>query len=279
MFKRILRSVREFRKPTYITFLCMVFEAGIECIIPFITANLINHIRQSAPMSEVVKTGLLLFGMACISLFCGWMGGRACAKASSGFARNLRADLFDKIQGFSFESTDKFSSASLVTRLTTDVGNAQMAYMMIIRTAIRSPLMLVFSVVMAYIMGGSLAWTFVVIIPVLIAGLLLVARFAMPAFRRVFHKYDRLNESIEENVRGMRVVKGFSREDYEKKKFGDASDAICKDFTIAERIVSLNNPIMQICMNFNMVFVLLLGSKLIVTSNAATLDVGHMPPC
>ena len=276
MFKRILSSVREFKKPTVITFLCMILEAGIECVIPFITANLINSIRTGSEMREVLLTGAQLIAMAMVSLFCGWMGGRACAKASAGFARNLRSDLFAKVQSFTFDSVDKFSSASLVTRLTTDVGYAQMAYMMVIRTAIRSPLMLIFSVIMAYIMGGAMAWTFVVIIPVLVAGLLIVARFAMPAFHRVFKKYDKLNESVEENVRGMRVVKGFSREEYEKRKFGKASRDIAADFTKAERIVALNNPLMQLCMNFNMVFVLLVGSRLIVSSKAELLDVGHM---
>ena len=276
MYRRILQSVREFRTPTVITFLCMVFEAGIECVIPFITARLINGIRTGEELSDVIRTGLILAGMAMVSLFCGWMGGIACARASAGFSRNLRNDLFAKIQSFSFESVDKFSSASLVTRLTTDVGYAGMAYMMVIRTAIRSPLMFIFAVIMAYIMGGALSMTFVVVIPLLAFGLLIIARFAMPAFRRVFRKYDKLNESIEENVRGMRIVKGFSREEYEKEKFGKASDNIRKDFTKAEKIVAMNNPLMQICMNFNMVFVLLVGSKMIVSSGAASLDVGHM---
>ena len=276
MYRRILKSVREFRTPTVITFLCMVFEAGIECVIPFITARLINGIRTGEELSDVIRTGLILAGMAMVSLFCGWMGGIACARASAGFSRNLRNDLFAKIQSFSFESVDKFSSASLVTRLTTDVGYAGMAYMMVIRTAIRSPLMFIFAVIMAYIMGGALSMTFVIVIPLLAFGLLIIARFAMPAFRRVFRKYDKLNESIEENVRGMRIVKGFSREEYEKEKFGKASDNIRKDFTKAEKIVAMNNPLMQICMNFNMVFVLLVGSKMIVSSGAASLDVGHM---
>ena len=276
MYRRILKSVREFRTPTVITFLCMVFEAGIECVIPFITARLINGIRTGEELPDVIRTGLILAGMAMVSLFCGWMGGIACARASAGFSRNLRNDLFAKIQSFSFESVDKFSSASLVTRLTTDVGYAGMAYMMVIRTAIRSPLMFIFAVIMAYIMGGALSMTFVIVIPLLVFGLLIIARFAMPAFRRVFRKYDKLNESIEENVRGMRIVKGFSREEYEKEKFGKASDNIRKDFTKAEKIVAMNNPLMQICMNFNMVFVLLVVSKMIVSSGAASLDVGHM---
>ncbi len=276
MYRRILKSVREFRTPTVITFLCMVFEAGIECVIPFITARLINGIRTGEELSDVIRTGLILAGMAMVSLFCGWMGGIACARASAGFSRNLRNDLFAKIQSFSFESVDKFSSASLVTRLTTDVGYAGMAYMMVIRTAIRSPLMFIFAVIMAYIMGGALSMTFVIVIPLLVFGLLIIARFAMPAFRRVFRKYDKLNESIEENVRGMRVVKGFSREDYEKEKFGRAAGDIKRDFTHAERIVAINSPLMQSCIYFNLVFILLFGSYIVISSGGAKIDVGQM---
>ncbi|MBO5274181.1 MAG: ABC transporter ATP-binding protein, partial [Clostridia bacterium] len=211
-----------------------------------------------------------------LSLCCGTIAAYTCAKASAGFAKNLRHDIFHKVQDYAFENIDKFSSSSLVTRMTTDVTNVQMAYMMIIRTAIRAPLLLIFSIIMAYIMGGALATSFVVIIPFMVFGLLMVSRKAMPAFRSVFKKYDRLNESIEENVRAMRVVKGFSREEYEKKKFGDAADNIRADFTRAERIVALNNPIMQICVHFNMIFVLLVGSQLIITSGGALIDVGEI---
>ena len=211
-----------------------------------------------------------------ISLCCGGIAAFTCAKASAGFAKNLRHDVFTRIQSFSFHNIDKFSTSSLVTRLTTDITHVQMSYMMIIRTAIRSPLMFVFAITMAYIMGGALAGTFVVIVPVLILGLLLVARTAMPAFRRVFKKYDRLNESIEENVRAMRVVKGFSREKHETQKFTAAAEDICKDFTKAERIVALNGPIMQICMYFNMIFVLIVGSKLTISSRGAELNIGQI---
>jgi len=276
MFKRILKSVREYKTPTIITFICMVVEAGIECVIPFITAEMINQLKDpDMKISNVIVKGLELLLMAVISLSAGWIGGRTCAKASAGFAKNLRSDLFKKIQGFSFESTDKFSSASLVTRLTTDVANAQMSFMMCNRLAVRCPLMFIFSIIMGFYMGGKLALTFVVIIPVLAFGLILIAKKAMPAFQRVFRKYDKLNESIEENVRGMRVVKGFSREEHEKKKFAKATDAICIDFTKAEKIVALNNPLMVICMNFNMAFVLIVGSKMIIGGGSG-LDVGHM---
>ena len=199
-----------------------------------------------------------------------------CAKASTGFAKNLRSDMFRRIQSYSFENIDKFSSASLVTRLTTDVSNVQMAFMMVIRTAVRSPLMLIFSVVMAYIMGGWLASAFVVVVPVLGIGLWQIGKKAMPAFRSVFKKYDRLNESVEENVRGMRVVKGFSREDYEKQKFAAAADDVCNDFTRAERIVAFNMPLMNLCMYFNTVVILWFGSWLAIKSGGSSIDVGQI---
>lgn len=276
MIKRLSQCVREYKKPSILTLIFIVLEVVIEVLIPFITAKLINLIKAGAEISVVMQYGGLLIVMAMLSLGCGSAAGFFCAKASSGFGKNLREDIFCKVQDFSFENIDKFSTASLVTRLTTDVGNVQMSYMMLIRTAIRSPLMLVFSVIMAFVMGGTLSLTFVVIIPVLVFGLLLVARKAMPAFRRVFKKYDRLNESIEENVRAMRVVKGFAREDYEKEKFDVAAKDICSDFTRAERIVALNTPLMNICMYFNMVFVLFVGSKLAIQSGGEYIDVGQI---
>ncbi|MBQ2746473.1 MAG: ABC transporter ATP-binding protein [Clostridia bacterium] len=276
MIKKLAKSIREYKAPSIITLLLMVGEAGIECLIPFITANLINNISAGAPVSEIAKTGAMLVGMALVSLACGGTAGFTCAKASSGFAKNLRHDLFSAVQSFAFENIDKFSSSSLVTRLTTDVTNVQMSYMMLIRTAIRSPLMFTFSIIMAYRMGGALATTFVVVVPILIFGLLMVARNAMPAFRRVFKKYDRLNESIEENVMGIRVVKGFSREDFEKQKFDTAAEDICADFTKAERIVAFNMPLMQFCSYFNMAFVLLVGSMMAITSRGTTVNVGHI---
>ena len=276
MLRKIMESIREYKAPAVLTFLFILFEAVIECLIPFITADLVNRIEAGADMAAVAKTGAVLIAMAVASLSCGGIAGVTCAKSSAGFAKNLRKDIFGKVQTYSFENIDKFSSSSLVTRLTTDVTNVQMSFMMIISTAIRAPLMLIFSIVMAYIMGGALATSFVVIIPFLAMGLFLVSRKAMPAFRRVFKKYDRLNESIEENVRGMRVVKGFSREEHEKKKFGIAAEDICSDFTKAERIVALNSPIMQICVYFNLVFVLTVGSSLVISSGGATVGVGEI---
>ena len=276
MIKKLLESVREFRKPTVITFILMVFEVFIEVLIPFITADLVNAIKAGAALDSVVKTGLILVGMACLSLICGSLGGFTCSRASAGFAKNLRHDVFARVQGFSFENIDRFSTASLVTRLTTDIQNVQFAYMMLIRTAIRAPLMFLFAIVMAFVMGGPLALTFVVVVPLLGFGMYLIARKAMPAFRAVFRKYDKLNESIEENVRAMRVVKSFAREGYEKQKFAAASGNICADFTHAERIVALNSPLMQLCIYFNMIFILSVGSKLIVTSGGSVIDVGQI---
>ena len=277
MVKKLIQSIRQYKLPSILTAIFITGEAIIECAIPFITANLINKIQaDSITMPSILKTGLLLIGMAVISLCLGGIAGITSAKASAGFAKNLRGDLFSKIQTYSFENIDKFSSASLVTRMTTDINHVQIAYMMIIRTAIRAPLIMMFSIVMAFIMGGKIATSLVIIVPILGFGLFIISQKAMPAFHRVFKKYDRLNESIEENVRAMRVVKGFSREEYEKKKFGEASQDIYSDFVKAERIVAFNGPLMQFCIYFNLIFVLILGSKIIVSSGGSLLGVGEI---
>ena len=276
MIRKLASCIREYKRATIFTLIFIVGEVFLEVLIPFITADLVNAIKAGIPMSQVVKTGLLLIWMALLSLSCGGAAGFTCARAAAGFAKNLRHDIFGRIQTFSFENIDKFSSASLVTRMTTDVANVQMAFMMLIRGAVRSPLMFLFAITMGYIMGGALAATFLIIVPILIFGLIFIARKALPAFQAVFRKYDRLNESIEENVRAMRVVKGFSREEYEKKKFGAAAEDIRVDFTRAERIVALNSPLMQICVYFNMIFVLIVGSKIIITTGGANLGVGEM---
>ena len=276
MIRQLMGCIREYKKPTILTLVCMVGEVAIEVLIPFITAKLINEVKAGAALDGIVRAGLVLMLMALVSLSCGAAGGFFGSRASAGFARNVRHDVFTRVQSFSFENIDKFSSASLVTRMTTDVSNVQMAFMMCIRIAVRAPLMFLFAIIMAYIMGGALATTFVIVIPLLIVGLLFIARKAMPAFRSVFRKYDRLNESVEENVRAMRVVKGFAREGYEKEKFAAASGDIAKDFTYAERVVALSGPLMQFCVYFNMVFVLYVGSKLIITSGGTTIDVGQL---
>lgn len=276
MIKTLMKSIREYKLPSILTLIFITGEVLIEVLIPFITADLVNNIKASAPISEVLKTGAFLILFAIISLGFGGMAAFTCSKASTGFAKNLRSDMFDRIQNYSFANIDKFSSTSLVTRLTTDINYVQMSYMTVIRTAIRSPMMFIFSIIMAYIMGGFLATTFVIVMPILIFGLIFVAKKAMPAFRRVFKKYDKLNESIEENVRAMRVVKGFSREDYEKEKFAKATDDICEDFTKAERIAALNSPLMQFCLYFNMVFILFVGANLVISSGGTTIDIGQI---
>ena len=276
MIKKLVSCIREYKLPTILTLIFIVGEVFLEVLIPFNTADLVNAIKAGVPMSAVLKTGGLLVLMAMLSLCCGGAAGYFAARASAGFAKNLRHDIFTRVQAFSFENIDRFSSASLVTRMTTDVVNTQMAFMMVIRIAVRAPLMFLFAIVMGFVMGGPLAATFLFIVPVLLFGLILIGRKALPAFRAVFRKYDKMNESIEENVRAMRVVKGFSREEYEKAKFGKASDNICRDFTKAERIVALNSPLMQLCVYFNMVFVLYIGSKLIVSSGGQIIDVGQI---
>ena len=255
----------------------MVCEAGIETLIPFITSQLVNQLSNGdVDMNRLLATGGILVGLAILSLACGGLGGYTAAMASTGFAKNVRGDMIRRIQTFTFANIDKFSSASLVTRLTTDVTNVQMAYMLIIRIAVRAPLMLIFSIVMATIMAGSLARAFIILVPVLAIGLILIAVIALPTFRKVFKRYDALNESVEENVRAMRVVKGFSREEYEKEKFSNAAENIRKDFTKAEKIVSLNGPLMQLCLNFNMVFVLYIGSKIAISTNGTVVNVGEV---
>ena len=272
----MLGSLREFKKPTVYTLILIIGEVFIEVLIPFYTARLVNMIKAGAEMRSVVSLGLILVVMAVLSLACGGAAGLTGANASTGFAKNLRRDIYERIQHFSFEDIDRFSTPSLVTRMTTDIGYVQMAFMMAIRLAVRAPLMLVFSVIMAFFMGGSLAMTFVIVVPVLAFGLIMIARKAMPAFRAVFKKYDLMNESIEENVRAMRVVKGFAREEYEKEKFATASDNIRRDFTYAERVVAFNSPLMQLCLYFNMIFVLFIGSKIIITNQGSTIDVGQI---
>ena len=276
VFKRLAKCIREYRTPTILTLIFIICEAVIEAVIPFITADLVNKIQIHIEMPTIIKTGLLLLVLACVSLFCGGAAGLTCSKASSGFAANLRHDIFEKVQTFSFANIDKFSSSSLVTRMTTDINNAQMAFMMLIRLAVRAPLMIIFSIIMAFKMGGMLAMSFVVIVPVLAFSLYWIGRKAMPAFHAVFKKYDRLNESVEENIRAARVVKGFAREEYEKKKFTSAAENICRDFTHAERIVACNMPVMQLCIYGNMIFVMFVGAKLVVSTKGAFINVGQI---
>ena len=274
--KTLARSIREYKKTSILTPLLVTVEVVMECAIPFVIANLVNQMQAGCSMDVIVRYGTALLVMAVISLIFGGAAGATCANASAGFARNLRKDMFYKIQDYSFENIDKFSVSSLVTRLTTDISNVQMAYMMIIRVAVRCPLMLVFSFAMGFIMGGRLAMIFLFTIPLLLIGLLLVIRAATPLFRRVFRKYDALNDSVQENVQAMRVVKSYVREDYEKKKFAAAAENVQRDFTKAERIMALNGPMMQFCVYAGMVFVMSYGSYTVITTMGLDLNVGQM---
>ena len=289
MFKNLRQLasyVGKYKIYAILTPIIVSLEVVMECLIPFFTADLITYVQQKYVVSDAILTKwfisfiesiipgkplavvggycILLILMALTSLTFGAVAGITCSKASCGFAKNLRTELFNKTQDFSFENIDKFSTSSLVTRLTTDVTNVQQSFMMIIRTAIRSPLMFIFSILMAFIRGGSMALIFVVVIPVLLFGLIFIAKKAMPIFKKVFKKYDALNASIQENVHGMRVVKSFVREDHESDKFGTASQNVANDFVRADKILAFNNPLMLLCMYAVMTFVCLFGSQAIV---------------
>ena len=276
MIPKILKSLRQYKKDTILALVFIIGEVILEVLIPAITAPMVNAIKAGAEMNEILKSGGLIAIAAVVSLACGALAGSFSARASAGFAGNLRADIFSRVQKFSFGNIDKFSTSSLVTRMTTDITTVQNAFMMAIRIAVRAPLMFAFAIVMAFISGGSLATTFVIVVPVMAVGLVIIGKLAMPAFRAVFKKYDKLNESIEENVRGMRVVKGFAREEYEKEKFGNASSNIKFDFTKAEKIVGLNSPLMEMCMFFNVAFVLYIGSKMVIGGRGEIIDIGQM---
>ena len=305
MIKTLAKSIREYKKASILTPLFVSFEVVIECLIPFITASFVDILGvneiNSATIDEasrltgaimrligegtldsgkklkiIIAFGLVLVALAAVSLTFGALAGHFCAVASCGFAKNLRHDMYYAVQGYSFKNIDKFSASSLVTRLTTDVANVQMAFMMIIRTAVRCPFMIIFAITMVLVTSPRMALGFAVIVPFLAIGLFLIIKFAHPIFRSVFKKYDRLNSSIQENVHGMRVVKSFVREDYEKEKFSSASEEVAGDFKRAEKLLALNTPLMQICFNMVMLFVCFFGTRLVVQSNQTLLSIGSM---
>jgi len=276
LIKTLSKCIREFKWLSIATPILVSLEVVLECVIPFIIAELVDSIDNGCDFSTILRYGGILVVMAVLSLTFGMFAGITCSKASCGFARNMRHDMFHSIQKFSFENIDRFSTSSLVTRLTTDVMNVQQAFMMLIRTAIRAPFMLIFAFVMAFRMGGKMAAVFFLVIPVLGSGLIIIIRLTMPLFRKVFKKYDALNSSIQENIKGIRVVKSFVREDYESKKFDAAAGDVCRDFTKADRILALNSPLMQLCMSSVMVFVLTFGSYLVVSTAGVALNVGKM---
>nr|WP_295135867.1 ABC transporter ATP-binding protein [uncultured Catenibacterium sp.] len=276
MIRVLKKSIREYKRDSMLTPILVAFESLTECFLPLMVATLVNKMQNGCDLSVIVKYGVILVIMACFSLLFGALAGITAANASAGFGKNLRKDLFVAVQNFSFENIDRFSASSLVTRMTTDVTNVQMAYMMIIRTVVRAPLMLIFSLIMGFVMGGRLALIFLFTIPVLGIGLGLVIKKTMPLFRKVFRKYDNLNNSVQENINGIRVVKSFVREDFEMKKFNTAAEDVCNDFTRAEKILALNNPMMQFCIYVVMIFVMTFGSFLVVNFGGAIIQVGQL---
>ncbi|MCI1666554.1 MAG: ABC transporter ATP-binding protein/permease [Olsenella sp.] len=269
-------SLREYRKPGWATPFLVTGEVVLECAIPFVTAQLIDALALGGGISAVAGYAAALIIMALISLAFGTGAGVTCSIAATGLAKNLRHDVFHKIQGFSFSNIDRFSTSSLVTRLTTDVTNVQQAYMMIIRMAIRCPLMAIFSIVMAFISGGPMAVIYVIVAFVLGWGIFKIALTVMPIFRRIFRKYDHLNDSVEENVQGIRVVKSYVREDHEKEKFNEASGTLYHDFVHVERILAWNQPLMTLAIDVIYTFVIFFGSRAIVTSQGQLMGVGQL---
>ena len=298
-FKSLFKYVGEYKKNAILSPILVLFEVIMECMIPAIAGELITFIEASngvegASLERIKITGWLidligkehvtavilvfcsiLICFALLSLAFGALAGVHCSRASCGFAKNLREAAFSKTQEFSFENIDKFSTSSLVTRLTTDVTNVQQSFMMIIRTAIRSPFMFIFSIIMAFSVGGKMAWIFVIVVPILLFSLIMIARFAMPIFKKAFKKYDKLNNSVQENVQGMRVVKSFVREEHESKKFELASEEMRHGFWKAERILAFNSPVMQLCMYALMVGILLFGSLLLISSGGSAFAIGN----
>ena len=301
--KLILKSVRQYKKYALITPIFMVLEALLECVMPFTMSMLIDsvntavktgiHFTMTSPIRyvnenlgldfnvTVLALILILLGIVILSIFSGIMGGIFGAKASVGFATNLRSDIFKKIQSFSFSNIDKFSTSSLVTRTTTDIQQIQMSFQMLIRIVVRAPLMMIFSAVMAFITGGVMAFIFVVLIPVVGFGLFLIGKYAMRIFTRVFKRYDKLNESVQENVSGIRVVKSYVREEFEKEKFNNASNNLSFDFIKAEKIVALNSPLINTVIHLSNIAVLTFGSIIYWKSHTevgywAALEIGQI---
>lgn len=270
MIKRLSQCIREYKKDAILSPLYVLVESLLDVAIPFVMAGLIDKGIETGNMSMILRYGAILVGFALVALTFGALSGRSCARATAGFARNLRHDMFHHLQVYSFSNIDKFSSAGLVTRLTTDVSNVQNAFMMIIRTLIRCPAMLIFAMVMSFRINHDISLIFLAVIPILGVGLYLIIKHVHPVFERVFKTYDRLNGVVQENLSGIRVVKNFVREDHEIEKFDTISGTIYKDFSLAERILALNSPLMQGCVYACMILVSWLGAKQIVIGNMST---------
>ncbi len=270
MIKRLSQCIREYKKDAILSPLYVLVESLLDVAIPFVMAGLIDKGIEAGNMSMILRYGAILVGFALVALTFGALSGRSCARTTAGFARNLRHDMFHHLQVYSFSNIDKFSSAGLVTRLTTDVSNVQNAFMMIIRTLIRCPAMLIFAMVMSFRINHDISLIFLAVIPILGVGLYLIIKHVHPVFERVFKTYDRLNGVVQENLSGIRVVKNFVREDHEIEKFDTISGTIYKDFSLAERILALNSPLMQGCVYACMILVSWLGAKQIVIGNMST---------
>lgn len=270
MIKRLSQCIREYKKDSILSPLYVLVESLLDVAIPFVMAGLIDKGIEAGNMSMILRYGAILVGFALVALTFGALSGRSCARATAGFARNLRHDMFHHLQVYSFSNIDKFSSAGLVTRLTTDVSNVQNAFMMIIRTLIRCPAMLIFAMVMSFRINHDISLIFLAVIPILGVGLYLIIKHVHPVFERIFKTYDRLNGVVQENLSGIRVVKNFVREDHEIEKFDTISGTIYKDFSLAERILALNSPLMQGCVYACMILVSWLGAKQIVIGNMST---------
>ena len=276
MIKTLAKSIREYKTPSILSPIFVSIEVILECLMPLVIMEFIAKISptgvnaaEAVKMSTILTYGGILIGMAVLSLITGMLSGRFAARASAGFAKNLRKDMYYAIQDYSFANIDRFSTSSLVTRQTTDITNVQMAYMMIIRVAIRCPLMLIFSLAMSFTVNVTISWIFVALVPVLAAVLVVVIFKTHPIFEKVFHKYDNMNRSVREDIKGIRVVKSFVREDFEKKKFEAASEDVCKDFTLAERIMAINGPVMQFCIWLSFLLIFLFAALLTARNPAA----------
>ncbi|MBR3991106.1 MAG: ABC transporter ATP-binding protein [Clostridia bacterium] len=266
MIRKLLKSVREYKKSSILAPIFVSLEVIMEVIIPLFTARLIDYGINDGNMNYILKTGAILVACCAVSLIFGVLSGKHAAQASAGFGRNLRSDMFDAVQSYSFSNIDKFSTSSIVTRLTTDVTNIQNSYQMIIRVAVRAPFMMIFALVMAIRLCPRLAWVYLTIVPILGIGLWLIMSHAHPIFERVFKTYDKLNRVVQENLRGIRVVKSFVREDHEKEKFNSVSNDIYRDFTKAEKLIAFNGPLMQFCAYFCILMISWFGARLIVGS-------------
>ena len=270
MLKKLLKSLREYKKSTILTPICMVMEVFMEIAIPYLLAKLIDQGIEQSNLQVILKIGILLVLAAFISLFFGVQSGKFSARAGAGFAKNLRKDMYEKVQKFSFFNIDKFSTSSIVTRLTTDVTNVQEAFMMVIRGAVRAPITIIFAMIMSFTVSPKIALIFLVASPILGTLLILIAKKAHPVFERVFNTYDDLNNVVQENVKGIRVVKSFVKEEKEIEKFENVSQSIYKDFRKAEIILALNNPLMQFTIYTIITLISWFGAKLIVGGTLTT---------